>query len=144
MENSIELLSLTFNDLLKIVKSYGKSEYHTKALFREIYRAGNINLENVKELLDSPKFSTEFLKDINYPKSKIISTQKDGDVLKFATELFDGEIIESVIIPSDKRVTLCISSQVGCRMGCTFCSTATLGLKRNLTASEIVNQVYKI
>jgi 23S rRNA (adenine2503-C2)-methyltransferase len=64
----------------------------------------------------------------------------DGTV-KFLFGLVDGASIESVLIPETRRLTLCISTQVGCGFGCAFCATALLGLKRNLTASEIVDQV---
>jgi 23S rRNA (adenine2503-C2)-methyltransferase len=65
---------------------------------------------------------------------------RDGTV-KFLFALADGATVESVLIPEVKRLTLCISTQVGCGFGCAFCATATLGLKRNLTSGEIVDQV---
>jgi 23S rRNA (adenine2503-C2)-methyltransferase len=65
---------------------------------------------------------------------------RDGTV-KFLFGLSDGASIESVLIPEARRLTLCISTQAGCGFGCAFCATAVLGLKRNLTASEIVDQV---
>jgi 23S rRNA (adenine2503-C2)-methyltransferase len=65
---------------------------------------------------------------------------RDGTV-KFLFGLGDGLSIESVLIPEAKRLTLCISTQVGCAYGCAFCATARLGFKRNLTASEIVDQI---
>lgn len=67
-------------------------------------------------------------------------SSKDGSV-KYLLELEDGSTIESVWMPSDDRKTLCISTQVGCRLACSFCMTATLGLKRNLTAGEIIGQI---
>jgi 23S rRNA (adenine2503-C2)-methyltransferase len=68
------------------------------------------------------------------------SQSADGTV-KFLFGLADGASIESVLIPDGKRLTLCISSQVGCGLGCVFCATALMGLKRNLRASEIVDQI---
>ena len=65
---------------------------------------------------------------------------RDGTV-KFLFGLPDGQSIESVLIPETKRLTLCISTQVGCGFGCVFCATAVLGLKRNLKASEILDQI---
>lgn len=65
---------------------------------------------------------------------------RDGTV-KFLFALADGATIESVLIPETKRLTLCISTQAGCGFGCAFCATALLGLKRNLTSGEIVEQV---
>lgn len=69
--------------------------------------------------------------------------QSEDGTRKFLSELHDGRVIESVIIPRGERLTLCISSQVGCAMGCTFCATAQLGLLRNLEAGEIVAQVLR-
>src|SRR5262245_8962979 len=67
-------------------------------------------------------------------------TSSDG-TRRFLLGLSDGEFIESVLIPRPDRVTLCLSSQVGCGLGCTFCLTGQLGLTRDLTAEEIVSQV---
>ncbi len=62
---------------------------------------------------------------------------------KFLSQFEDGRIVESVIIPRDERLTLCISAQAGCAMDCKFCATATLGLLRNLEAGEIVGQILR-
>lgn len=75
------------------------------------------------------------------PAAKEVSV--DGTV-KYAFKLFDGKVIESVLIPEDDRHTLCISSQVGCAMACSFCMTGTMGFARNLSAAEIVNQVSSV
>src|ERR1044071_1638856 len=60
---------------------------------------------------------------------------------RFLLRLADGESVESVLIPRENRVTFCISSQVGCALGCTFCLTGQLGLSRDLSADEIISQV---
>jgi 23S rRNA (adenine2503-C2)-methyltransferase len=73
------------------------------------------------------------------PCSGQISRSSDGTV-KHLWRLADGELIESVLIPTDDRLTLCISSQAGCGMGCTFCATGIGGLRRNLTSGEIAGQ----
>jgi 23S rRNA (adenine2503-C2)-methyltransferase len=73
---------------------------------------------------------------------RIVRQAESGDsTVKFLLGLVDGSSIESVLIPEAHRLTLCISTQVGCGFGCAFCATALLGLKRNLTASEIVDQI---
>src|SRR5262247_3487189 len=69
------------------------------------------------------------------------SFKSDDGTERFLLRLSDDERIESVIIPKDGRLTFCISSQVGCALGCTFCLTGLLGFKRNLTTAEIVSQV---
>lgn len=86
-----------------------------------------------RKLLEENAFISRF-------SDPIIERASDGCV-KFGFRLHDGHIIESVLIPEPDRNTLCISSQVGCAMGCTFCLTGTMGFIRNLTPSEIVNQV---
>jgi 23S rRNA (adenine2503-C2)-methyltransferase len=73
------------------------------------------------------------------PKIATRTHSKDGSI-KYLLELADGAVVESVWMPSDSRKTLCLSTQVGCRLNCSFCLTASLGLKRNLTASEIIGQ----
>ena len=75
------------------------------------------------------------------PSCRIIDTQEDG-VIKFASALADGLMIESVIIPTPGRTTLCISSQAGCKMGCRFCATGEMGFGRSLSVEEIVWQVH--
>ncbi len=69
-----------------------------------------------------------------------IQESQDGTI-KYLWRLHDGEMIESVLIPSGARRTLCISSQAGCALGCVFCATGTMGFRRNLTAAEIACQV---
>lgn len=74
--------------------------------------------------------------------SRISEIHKDDDLIKFILRLADGFEIESVVIPSRFHTTVCVSSQAGCRMGCSFCETGRRGFRRNLTADEIVEQVH--
>lgn len=78
--------------------------------------------------------------DWSVPLADTVLTSKDGSQ-KVLLKLHDNRLIECVLMPSDNRVTLCISSQVGCKMGCTFCQTGKMGLERNLSMGEIVYQV---
>jgi 23S rRNA (adenine2503-C2)-methyltransferase len=77
---------------------------------------------------------------VSRPEVSRRAESSDGTV-KFLFSLADGKTIESVLIPETKRLTLCISTQAGCAFGCAFCATALLGLKRNLSSAEIVDQV---
>ncbi len=74
--------------------------------------------------------------------NSVVKRIEDDGVVKFITRLADGLDIESVVIPMFRRNTLCVSSQVGCRMGCRFCRTGKMGLIRDLTTAEIVGQVF--
>ncbi len=97
-------------------------------------------------MTDLAKSFRSVLEDHAYISSfsaPLIERSEDGCV-KFGFKLSDGKIIESVLIPESDRNTLCISSQVGCAMNCSFCKTGTMGLVRNLTPSEIVNQVCSV
>ncbi len=91
---------------------------------------------NLREGLDA-EFTISRLKTLQSPRSL------DGTV-KFLFGLDDRLSIESVLIPEAKRLTLCVSTQVGCGLGCTFCATATMGLRRSLRASEILDQILEV
>ena len=94
------------------------------------------------EFANAPDLAARIAADLQFPECRIESQHDDDGVLKFILALHDGQTIESVIIPAKGRTTLCVSSQVGCRMGCKFCVTGQMGLLRNLTAEEIVAQVH--
>ncbi len=97
---------------------------------------------SIADMTDLPVAEREALSDafdLAEPVVDRVSTSRDGTV-KHLWRLGDGELVESVLIPTDRRLTLCISSQVGCAMGCTFCATGWGGFDRQLTAGEIVAQ----
>lgn len=126
----------------ELTSRYGKGLHHAAALYREIFKKGNTAFETAPEFIDSGKLARKLAGDIHLPACRIVALQEDDGVTKFASILSDCNIIESVIIPSNGRNTLCVSSQAGCRMACTFCTTGEMGLTRNLTAGEIVWQVH--
>ena len=78
--------------------------------------------------------------DLDGSLPEVLETQSDGSVIKFTARLTDGGIIESVLVPMFNHTTVCVSSQVGCRMGCRFYETGRMGLFRNLATHEIVGQ----
>lgn len=134
---------MTFNDLSgEMAARYGKGRYHAAALCREIHRNGNPEWHRADAFRASPGLTRRLLRDMDLQPVRIHRKETEGDLVKLAVALRDGEIVESVIIPMADRTTLCISCQVGCRMGCRFCETGRMGLRRNLTAGEIVGQVY--
>jgi 23S rRNA (adenine2503-C2)-methyltransferase len=139
---ALEVFALTCAELAgELSRRYGKGFYHAAALTREIFKKGNTSLAGVPELSRSPSLALQLAEDLRLPACRIIARQQD-EVIKFASALADGHLIESVIIPARGRTTLCVSSQVGCRMGCRFCVTGGMGWVRNLTADEIVWQVH--
>lgn len=143
MNKKINIFELTFNELSQTLKSrFGKGAYHASAILRELFQKGNPNVHEAKEFFNSPRLANDIKRTLNPIIPKILHAQQEGGLIKFITMLKDGYEIESVIVPMATHTTLCISSQVGCKMGCRFCETARLGFKRNLTVEEIVGQVY--
>jgi len=113
------------------------------------YRAGQVErwiyerlARCVDEMTDLPVAERTALDEafrIDEPQADTVQRSEDGTV-KHLWRLSDGELVESVLIPTDRRLTLCISSQAGCAMGCTFCATGWGGFDRQLTAGEIAGQ----
>ena len=146
MDAKINLNSLSYPELENFV---------TNELHLSKYRAGQIwnwiwakNCTDFDAMSDMSKDARQLLHEKAYlfrPVIEKVSKSKDGTA-KFLLRLEDGELIETVLIPSvakdgKGRVTQCLSTQVGCAMACTFCSTGKLGFKRNMTMGEILGQV---
>ncbi len=139
----MNILGMTYDDLLReMAARYGKGRYHAAALCREIFRNGNPDWHRTAPFARSPRLTRQLMRDVTMSCGRIHRRQTEGDLVKLAIALPDGRLVESVAIPMATHTTLCISSQVGCRMGCRFCETGRMGLKRHLTAAEIVGQVY--
>lgn len=140
------LKQLSEKEVAQFVKNLGQKPYRARQIINWIYKKLAISFD---EMTDLPESLRELLKKIAYISNLILlkrQLSKDG-TQKFLFELEDGKTIESVLIPNsqdEKRLTLCISSQVGCAMRCKFCMTGKLGLKRNLKAYEIVDQVIAV
>ncbi|NCB02304.1 MAG: 23S rRNA (adenine(2503)-C(2))-methyltransferase RlmN [Spirochaetia bacterium] len=115
---------------------------------KQLYKWLNSGVVDFNEMTNLPLHVRDTLiTSMGSPlSSKVIETQEDGtDATKLAIELFDGLIVEAVILSDENgRKTACLSSQVGCAMGCAFCRTGTMGLMRNLTEYEIVEQFIHI
>lgn len=139
----IDILSLSLAHLTRILETdYGKGLFHAHALYREVFKNGSQDIFSAPEFLGSQKLSAALSGKVVVAPGHVVRTFKEGELTKFITRLADGLKIESVVIPMTRHNTLCVSSQVGCRMGCAFCETARLGFKRNLTVSEITGQLY--
>ena len=123
-------------------RGHGKGLYHATAVYREVFQRGGASFADLPEFARSGPLAHQLTQATHWPACRIATRQEEGGVLKFASELGDGCRIESVIIPARGRSTLCVSSQVGCRMGCLFCATGSLGFIRDLQADEIVWQVH--
>ncbi|CUS97539.1 23S rRNA (adenine2503-C2)-methyltransferase [Candidatus Kryptobacter tengchongensis] len=137
----ISLKGLTLPELENFVLDMGWEKFRAKQIFKWIY---NKQVDDFAQMTDIPKHYREELSQIaQINELKLLTFEKsncDGTI-KFLFELKDGEKIESVLIPDESRLTLCISTQVGCPIDCKFCATGAMGFKRNLTAGEIIDQV---
>lgn len=136
----IDLLGKSLEELERLLEEEGKARFRARQIFRWIYRRQEDDFDRMTDL--SLKFRG-LLKE-KYHISSLTpgntSVSKDG-TLKFLFSLQDGSAIETVMIPDGSRRTLCISTQAGCRMGCTFCATGNEGFVRSLSSSEIIGQV---
>ncbi len=121
---------------------YGRGLHHAAALYGEVFKRGRTTVESAPEFAAPADFAGRLRCDLWIPPCSIVGQQEDGGVVKFVTGLADHRTIESVLIPSNDRSTLCVSSQVGCAMGCTFCVTGAMGFIRQLEVHEIVWQVW--
>jgi 23S rRNA (adenine2503-C2)-methyltransferase len=123
-------------------RRYGKSAYYSSPIYRHVMKHGRLALDELVQLAGSAELANRLETDLVLSSGRLVKKEIDDGVIKFVTSLTDGLTVESVVIPMHRRRTLCVSSQVGCRMGCRFCRTGKIGLIRNLTASEIVEQVF--
>jgi 23S rRNA (adenine2503-C2)-methyltransferase len=148
---SLDLRSLTPADLRERMLVRGEPAYRAEQVFRWLHGpgAGGIGAVRSAEAPGSaPKALREaLLAELPLRPLTVDTTQEGADgTRKFRFRTVDGRAIESVLIPDEKeergKLTLCVSSQVGCAMDCGFCATATLGFGRHLTSGEIVEQLY--
>lgn len=139
----MNILGLTCKELAREMRlRYGKGLYHASALYREVFKKGNTSFSGMPEFPASPALGEKLAGDVRMPACRILTKQENAGVVKFASALSDDHIIESVVIPAHGRTTLCVSSQVGCRMGCRFCTTGGMGFLRDLSVEEIVWQIH--
>ncbi|MHB9028968.1 MAG: 23S rRNA (adenine(2503)-C(2))-methyltransferase RlmN [Candidatus Latescibacterota bacterium] len=122
----------------------GKENYRGMQIFRWIHERGAESFEEMTNLSKGFREEIAGLFAIGALKPLEIRKSSDGSTDKYVWELADGNRIESVIIRDDDRVTACISSQAGCKMGCHFCRTGEMRFTRNLTAGEIVDQLIRM
>lgn len=135
-----DLKELTQEQLVRFVESLGQPAFRGRQILSWIYRPGIIEFSQMTDLAKEFRAVLSQSATMSRFDDYLEECSEDGAV-KFAFRLADGQLIESVLIPEEDRNTLCVSSQVGCAMGCSFCLTGTMGFRRNLTTAEIVNQV---
>lgn len=138
-----DIRNKTYEELVQIVGVMGHREFRVKQLFKWLYEKCSIDFD---EMTDLSKTFRKFLKErFSINRLKLLETLKSSDgTRKFLFEMPKGDSVESVFIPIDGRLTACLSSQVGCAMGCVFCNTGHRGFERNLDTWEILSQLVEM
>lgn len=137
------IYSLTFEELKEWVREQGEPPFRASQIYEWLYQK---RVNSFDEMTNLPKGFREKLEDsfsITTLKTIVQQTSKDGTI-KFLFELVDGYSIETVLMKHNYGYSVCVTTQVGCRIGCTFCASTLGGLKRQLEAGEIVSQVLKV
>ncbi len=136
----VDLRGMTLEQLERFVEPLGKAPYRARQLLRWLYRHPIRSFGEMTNLAKSFRRQLDEIATVGWLGMAERREAADGTV-KYLWELSDGALVESVLIPEPDRLTLCVSTQVGCPLGCRFCATGQHGYLRNLTASEILGQV---
>ena len=138
-----DIRGLALIQLKETLQDWDEPGFHAQQIFSWIYKKSVADFDAMSDL---PEGLRRRLKE-NFCicESKLVKTLKSKDgTEKFLFELRDGDLIEAVNIPAEKRITGCISTQVGCKFSCFFCASGLLGYKRNLTCAEMVDEVLQL
>ena len=141
MKEKIDIRNISVEELQKFCKDNNLPKFRAKQVEEWLWKKGATSFAEMTSLSKEMRdlFTVHFV--INSVKIHKAERSIDGTI-KYSMKLHDNQLVEGVLIPSKKRITACISSQVGCSLDCAFCATGTLKLERNLTAAEIYDQVF--
>jgi 23S rRNA (adenine2503-C2)-methyltransferase len=143
VQTTTNLFGLSSDELERLAMEYGEPRYRGQQIFHALYARRQQDLENLTNLSKSFRQQLASRFAVIYPRIRERLQSRDGSS-RYLLELTDGQTVEAVHMPDQGRITLCISSQAGCAVDCRFCFTALMGLQRNLSAGEILGQVYAI
>ena len=139
MSEKIELVGLNLEEITAHLAEIGEPKFRAKQIYQWVYVHGATNFEQMTNL--SKDLRARLSEKFSLTRPKIVTEQISKDKThKWLLEFADGQRIETVYIPEADRGSVCISTQVGCAVGCTFCHTGSQKITRNLTAGEIVSQ----
>jgi 23S rRNA (adenine2503-C2)-methyltransferase len=143
MTGNQNIYDLTYDDLVPLMREMGQKAYRATQLHNWLYKKRAGGFEEMTNIPAKFREQIEANFNISLPEISKELLSEDGS-RKFLLQLADSERIESVLIPHDERNTLCISSQVGCKLGCKFCATAKMGFRRDLSPGEITGQLMAV
>ncbi|MDR0881203.1 MAG: 23S rRNA (adenine(2503)-C(2))-methyltransferase RlmN [Candidatus Adiutrix sp.] len=133
------LLDLSPSEITDLCVSLGAKPYRGRQVAAWIFRRGLTDLDQMTDMAKDFRQKLALAARLSRPAP--LETAEDEEALKILWRLDDGQAVESVLIRERSHLTLCLSSQVGCALGCRFCRTGTLGFTRNLTPGEILGQI---
>ena len=139
-ENKVNLLNFDLKQLEEFFLSIGEKKFHARQIFKWIHRKGIIDFDSMSDIGKNLRNKLKEISTITVPKVIFNKSSKDC-THKWLIDV-GGSAIEMVFIPEESRGTLCVSSQVGCSLNCSFCSTGKQGYNRDLTVSEIISQLW--
>ena len=139
----LPIKNFSYEELIACLNSLDEKPFRATQIFEWIYQRGVFSFEDMRNL--PQKLRERLKKDFVLSELVLIEKQVSQDgTTKFLFELNDKERIETVLIPTKTRNTVCVSTQVGCKFGCKFCASAIGGFKRNLTTAEIIEQILHV
>lgn len=133
----------TLDDLEAAIGALGNEKFRARQLYKWIYNKGITDFAEMSDLSKGLRLIFKEMFDPGTLEIKETTESEDGSV-KFAFAAPDGNVFESVFMPGAARDTLCLSTQIGCKMGCRFCVTGRIGFRRNLTCAEIIGQIMAV
>lgn len=137
------LIGMNLDELREAVEACGGKPFQAKQLAQWLYARRELNLDAMTNL--SKELRAKLAERYSLLTSSVIAREDSGEgTTKLGIRLHDGLVIEAVLMREDERITACISTQAGCAMGCRFCASGQLGLKRHLTAGEILEEFYHL
>jgi 23S rRNA (adenine2503-C2)-methyltransferase len=139
--STYNLLDYNRKELSQLFTELGEAPYRATQVLQWVHHYGIQDFSAMTNLSKTLREKLAHACEINLPEIVFEQTSTDG-TCKWLLRLNDGNCIETVFIPEDDRGTLCVSSQVGCALNCSFCATARQGYNRNLTVAEIISQVW--
>jgi 23S rRNA (adenine2503-C2)-methyltransferase len=140
-KQTVNLLDFDLDGLTVFCEGLGEKAFRAKQLYRWIHQKGASDFAQMSDLAKSLR--EKLVNIAHLSPLKVLTEQKSSDgTIKWLFDVGNGDAVEAVFIPETDRNTLCISSQAGCAVGCRFCSTGHQGFSRNLTAGEIIAQLW--
>ncbi len=137
------LIGFNMEELELFANKIGEKAFRGRQIFDWLY---NHKVDNILLMTDLPKYLRQKLKNVSFHALNLINDNFSNSkkTRKFVFELNNGQKIESVLIKNKDRITICLSTQVGCAVDCKFCATAKMGFKKNLSVGEIIDQFIQI